>query len=286
MIRRFEEISNNAWPAIHTIQYDGWLLRFANGVTKRSNSVSLLYPSAIDPEKKITFCEKTYKARAITPCFKITSIADPTDIDQKLEKRGYYIHSRISFQTRELTFTNGTRRLEMNSNYDFHQVKSGFGKFRHSEFISSQTILPDGMSVTIDAVVNPRWMDDFLRMNGFDPARKETYIKIMALTLTPKCLVSVMKGDRIVGVGLGVLEDAFIGLFDIVIDPEFRNRGLGQLIVEIILHWGKNKGAKTGYLQVLSNNIPAIHLYRKTGFSEIYQYHYRMPGNREDQKCF
>jgi len=248
MIRRFEEISNNAWPAVQTIQYDGWLLRFANGVTKRSNSVNLLYPSAMDPVEKIAFCEKMYQYRSITPCFKIAPVADPADIDQILENRGYPVHSSISFQTMDLSSMAGTDKSN----------------------------LSDGLSTNINFVMTPGWMDNFIRMNGFDPARKETYIQIMNLVSTPKCLVSVFHNNRFVGVGLGILEDRFIGLFDIVVEPAFRNRGLGKRVVEIILHWGKKNGAKTAYLQVVSNNIPALNLYRKSGFSEIYQYHYRM----------
>ena len=93
MICRFEELSNNAWPALQTIQYDGWILRFANGVTKRSNSVNLLYPSTLDPEEKISFCEHQYVVAGIAPCFKITSISEPSDVDARLAGRGYKIHS-------------------------------------------------------------------------------------------------------------------------------------------------------------------------------------------------
>lgn len=55
MIRQIEEISLNAWPALQTIHYDGWILRFAYGVTKRSNSVSLIYESTLNVDAKIDF---------------------------------------------------------------------------------------------------------------------------------------------------------------------------------------------------------------------------------------
>ncbi|MDK2951368.1 MAG: hypothetical protein PWQ77_1033 [Kosmotogales bacterium] len=38
MIRRMEEISNNALPSLNTYLYDGWLLRSSLGFTKRANS--------------------------------------------------------------------------------------------------------------------------------------------------------------------------------------------------------------------------------------------------------
>jgi len=242
MIRRYEEISNNAWPALQTIQYDGWILRFANGVTKRSNSVNLLYPSALDPSKKIAYCERVYASRHIPPCFKITTIAEPADLDTLLAKRGYDIHSTISFQVCDIS------TIPSNPLSDIH----------------------------IETELNPRWIDDFIRMNNFDKKRKATYIGIMEQMLTPKCLISLTRGHKTIGVGLGVLEDCNLGLFDIVVDKAFRNTGVGYHIVENLLRWGRKNGADRAYLQVLSDNFPAIRLYEKMGFREIYQYWYRM----------
>ena len=240
MVRRFEEISNNAWPALHSMQYDGWLIRFANGVTKRANSVNLLYPSTLDPEIKIDYCEKLFLQKKIQPTFKITSISDPPDIDQRLERRGYVILSTISFQMLDLT---------------------GNDDEKPDEVIQSSALSED-------------WIDDFIRMNGFDMSRKPTYIDIMKLVATPKCLVSVKDSDQTIAVGLGVLEGDYLGLFDIVVDPRFRQKGLGKKIVSSLLFWGKQNGAKQAYLQVLTDNSPAIRLYGKLGFREIYQYWY------------
>lgn len=98
----------------------------------------------------------------------------------------------------------------------------------------------------------------------------------MKQLLLPKCLISLERDHRTIGVGLGVVEGDFIGLFDIVVEKDFRNTGLGYLIVENILRWGRKHGANTAYLQVLTDNAPALRLYEKMGFKEAYQYWYRM----------
>jgi len=242
MIRKFEEVSNNAWPALQTFYHDGWILRFANGVTKRSNSVNLLYPSTKDPETKIRFCEGLYRSRNIPVVFKITEIADPRDIDDFLARLGYIIHSTISFQTLFLTGLD----------------------------------LPPYDEAHILAQTEGSWTDDFIRMNGFEPGRQPTYNAIMDQIMTPKCLISMKDGKKTIGVGLGVLEGRNLGLFDIVIDPVYRNKGMGFRLVCDILSWGKRQGAETAYLQVLSDNAPAIRLYEKIGFTELYRYWYRM----------
>ena len=42
-ILQIEELSINAFPAILTELYDGWILRYSNGYTYRGNSVNPLY---------------------------------------------------------------------------------------------------------------------------------------------------------------------------------------------------------------------------------------------------
>ena len=59
-IQEFEQLSMNAWSSLQTMYYDGWILRFANGVTRRSNSVNPIFGSKLDVEGKISFCEKIY----------------------------------------------------------------------------------------------------------------------------------------------------------------------------------------------------------------------------------
>jgi len=265
MLLRFEEISNNAWPALQTIQYDGWLIRLANGVTKRSNSVSMLYPSSLDPMIKIGFCEKIYHSQHITPCFKVTELSSPAGIDIMLENEGYFIHSTISFQTLDLLpATNQTVSLVHHP-----QLMNDSGKSGYIHGFPS-------LEVKIQAQESPDWIDEFIRMNGFDTDRKPTYLAIMRQMITPKCVISLVFNGTIIGVGLGILDDACVGLFDIVIDPGFRRNGLGELLVNRILDWGYRQGAVTAYLQVLSDNQPALRLYKKSGFTEKYRYWYRM----------
>lgn len=47
MSLQIEELALNAWPSLQTIVHHGWLLRFAEGYTKRSNSVQAIYSGAI-----------------------------------------------------------------------------------------------------------------------------------------------------------------------------------------------------------------------------------------------
>jgi N-acetylglutamate synthase len=242
MIQRIEEISMNAWPALQTIHYDGWIIRLAEGVTKRSNSISLLYESKLDINIKIDFCEKLYSSRNIPACFKLTEIAQPKDIEKILHSRGYEHALDLSVQL-------------MNIN----------------------NLIPDfDKKANISEMTDDRWLDSYLKMNQMDLSTKSEYKKILDQIILPKSLLTIESNGLVIGCGLGVVEDTYLGLFDIVIDKKYRNQGFGKMVIDNLLKWGRNKGAEIAYLQVLTDNAPAIRMYEKLGFKEVYKYWYRI----------
>ncbi|NJL19947.1 MAG: GNAT family N-acetyltransferase [Leptolyngbyaceae cyanobacterium SM1_3_5] len=84
------------------------------------------------------------------------------------------------------------------------------------------------------------------------------------------------KEDEPIAVGLAVLESKDVGLFEIVTREIHRRQGRGRSIVLGLLSWAKQQGATTAYLQVVADNLPALKLYEKLGFTELYQYFYRI----------
>ena len=117
MIRALEELSMNAWPALQTQLRDGWVLRFANGYTRRANSINPLYPSsqasdspagkplatATEPiGEKIASCEEIYRARKLRVVFKMTRAVFPEDLDEILARRGYQAEAETSVQVLDL----------------------------------------------------------------------------------------------------------------------------------------------------------------------------------------
>lgn len=91
MDKQLEEITLNSWPALQSYLYDGWLLRWADGYTKRSNSVQPLYSTdnPIEIGTKIIECQNFYERAGLTPCFKITPFVQPFQLDMLLDERGY-----------------------------------------------------------------------------------------------------------------------------------------------------------------------------------------------------
>jgi len=73
-IQTLEELSLNALPPLQQILDDGWVLRFADGYTKRANSVTPLYLGAIEESltAKIERCERIYQNFDLPPIFHLT----------------------------------------------------------------------------------------------------------------------------------------------------------------------------------------------------------------------
>ena len=97
-IRQIEEAGLNAWPSHQQVLYDGWLLRFADGYTKRANSVNPVYKSPLGIDEKIEACEGFYRKMGLPPVFRLTPLAQEA-LDPSLAARGY----RVLHPTRVLT---------------------------------------------------------------------------------------------------------------------------------------------------------------------------------------
>jgi ribosomal protein S18 acetylase RimI-like enzyme len=242
MITIIEELSLNAWTSLQTMVYDGWIIRFANGYTKRANSVNPLYPSTVDIDEKLQFCENLYQGKNLPVVFKLTPAVHPSNLDDRLVESGYQKDSPTSVQTLDLEALN----LQA----------------------PSKTEMQDNLS--------DEWLENFCAVSAISELHRQTLREILSNIVPRHCFASLRFNHRVVACGLGVLQADYLGLFDIVTDKDFRRRGYGQQVVKSILAWGKENKAQTAYLQVMLDNTPALHLYAKLGFLEQYQYWYRI----------
>jgi len=242
MIKVIEELSLNSWPSLQTMLYDGWTLRFANGFTKRSNSVNPLFYSTLNTGEKIQYCEEIYQRRGLDVVFKITPSVHPENLDQILELKGYIFDSHTSVQVLEL---------------------------------ADSDISPTQIAV-LSNTLSKKGLLSFCQLTGIKNQNKSALKKILNNIVTEKCFASIGEQDHVISCGLAVLQDKYVGLYDIVTNINFRNRGFGREIVLNLLDWSKNKGAENAYLHVMLDNKPALKLYSKLGFKEIYTYWYRI----------
>ncbi|MEM6528020.1 MAG: GNAT family N-acetyltransferase [Chloroflexota bacterium] len=244
-IRLLEEISANAWPAPYTIFRDGWLLRYANGFTRRANSVIPLYRASDNLEQSIAFAECFYNDRALPTFFKMTDAAEPTHLDEYLGELGYSVVARTSVQTLHL---------------------------------QPLTLEPELRNADMDVRTYPsiHWQEATNNMNRVNPM----YHNLVRQMLTEHLLqhgifVLVWEGTRPIATAMIVIERGFAGIFDVVVDKDYRGHGYGRKLMTYALWLAQQEGAHTAYLQVMLNNQRAWRLYNSLGFEEEYQYWYR-----------
>ncbi len=243
--RHVEEASLNAWPALSTYLFDGWLARFANGYTKRANSVTPLYPGVMDLDAKIEACEKLYRNQGLPPIFRLPAFVDDGEVDGRLAARGYQRIDTTSVETLDLSFC--------------------FAQSSERAYI-----LPGHSGME-------SWLSSFHRLSGDNPHRAdaETHQQMLNNIIGEKCFMVLMVDGEVVACGLAVANSDHVGIFDAIVAEEHRRQGYGTELMESLLDWAVNQHASHAYLQVMAANTPAINLYDKLKFKELYRYWYR-----------
>jgi GNAT superfamily N-acetyltransferase len=242
LIEHLEEISFNAWPAREQVRYDGWVLRFSQGYTKRANSVTPLYPGSLGLEAKIEYCQAAYRSRGLPPIFRLPELEGVQELDRLLERKGY----RVLHPTQVLWQDLADWELGLWEGVVLEQLSLETWLAAYADFSVSQA--------------DKLW------------AHKDILQRITARRL----FAAIPEAGKIVTVGLAVLEEGACGLFDIITAPEHRKQGFATRLVRGMLDWALERGAQSAYLQVMDVNQPALQLYGKLGFSKHYSYHYRL----------
>jgi len=89
--------------------------------------------------------------------------------------------------------------------------------------------------------------------------------------------VSDPHGSRI-ATGSAVLDGDWLCLYGLAVEPEHRRRGLATAVLGELIEWGAERGARTAWLHVETDNAPALALYERLGFSEHHAVRYVVPG--------
>lgn len=245
-ILTLEELALNAWPATHTLCYDGWLLRLAGGFTRRANSVQALYPTALDVAVKVAHCERVYAACGLAAVFKLTPAAQPAGLDARLAALGYAPEAPTRVQTLQIP----------------------------------DDASPDRTDCTLDATLTDRWLDAYAHLSRLDSLHRPALRRLLAGIVPVHRFVGMVDRGAIIAVGLVVVERGYAGIFDVVVDASRRRQGIGARLVRHLLNWARQHGAHHAYLQVVEENAPARRLYASLGFRDAYTYWYRVKPER------
>ncbi len=242
--REIEAASLRAWPALDSSALGGWTLRFSRGLSRRANSVQTGAGSGpgVELDDALRRCEQRYRARALRPVFKIVPWTVPADCDARLAARGYHSEGEVSVQARALSDLAGGAEAD---------------------------------DLRIDAAVAPAWIATMTRLYPRLQGWQESFTAIVERIAPPRALATIHEKGIAVAGGMAVADGELLGLFDLATDARLRRRGLGRRLVRGLAAWGAARGARQVYLQVETDNVPALNLYAKLGFEEVYRYWYR-----------
>lgn len=241
LIQTIETLSFKALPALEQIEYDGWILRYANGYTRRANSVNPVYAAGDDVELKIHMCESFYARKNHPTIYKMTDAVYPPDLDAILADQDYRKEAETYVYTMSL-----------------------IGRGNASD------------RVRIDTDLSATWINHFAELNQISDQHKTTLQQMLPLILTQCGFVNLMADGEVIGVALGVIDGDWMGIYDVVVHPDHRGLGYGRMMMEALFDWGIQQGASDSYLQVQANNTIATALYRSLGFDHQYVYWYRV----------
>jgi GNAT superfamily N-acetyltransferase len=242
-IRELEKIAFNAWPARERVNVGGWIFRATSGITRRANSVFPIRELAgIDVEGGIKTAVEFYRRRSLIPRFQMTKASQPLGLDKELDEAGFTKELSVSIQ--EATLDN-LASIEPKMNVGIHSQPS------------------------------TAWLKAYASCGEFDRFSLEIRRSIMERVTRAKAFAAALVDGEVVGVGIGICEGAWLGLFALATLQEHRRKGIATAINQALAAWGMECGAKRAYLQVFTENEPAFALYRQLGFKEIYKYWYR-----------
>jgi GNAT superfamily N-acetyltransferase len=247
LIRAIEEASFGAWPAFAQVLDDGWVLRFADGHSKRANSVNGVYPSFGDVEAKITRAEGWFRAQGLPTVFRVSPLAEPADLDDRLTARGYG-----TFETSRALYCPDVTGV-------------------------AAPALPEGVTLRLDPTPGDGWLDAYLALTPLD-ARKTAALTRMLGLIVPAVRFGWLQEDgRPLAAAFVVVQSGLMGTYDVVTAPAARRRGLMRCLLGHLTQWAVTEAdAKSGALFVVATNAPAVALYEGLGYRELYRYHYRM----------
>jgi len=242
-IAELELVASRCWPAREIVKYKGWIIHWNDGVTWRANSVlPHEWESSVSVEQVVDYVIDLYREKNTPPAFKISPASQPKELDKLLEEKGFERHMITHVQTAP---------IERISCLDPH--------------------LPvDIFKVTDESL--DMLMHKSQRGKKAIEVRKEIIYNIEG----DKRIARVLMHGNIAGVGLGVVEEDWLGLFSIRTLPEFHRKGVAWSVNCALAMWGEDHGAKRLFLQVETENEPALTLYEAMGFNTMYTYWYRI----------
>lgn len=243
----FETLMDAAWQAPERYDTGEWVLRAADGVTQRANSV---WPraEAVDTPAAVRDAALWYRRRRLPVIYQVTDTPRNATLNAVLDAQGYTRQSETLIMCRDTV-----------------PASSGLS----------------GVHASVELAEDPsgEWLDLWWSVDGHGgPAELETARRI--LTGCPS-LYALVRSDDGAPAAVGRLavpsggEGRHGGIYCMATRPEYRRRGFADLVLRSLIDGAAQAGTDSLWLLVMASNPGAQALYTRAGFHEVGRYSYR-----------
>jgi ribosomal protein S18 acetylase RimI-like enzyme len=232
----------NAWPALRTAHYDGWVLRSTGGDSRRVNSVNPMTPGVLSLHEKIAAAEAIYRRWGREAIFRLTPLAED-GLDQTLAGLGYGVHVPTFVQVAEIGGASVDPRVRI-------------------------------------ADAPGAWIGAAAEIRGLSGEAAEVFALQHRAVAIDAGWALLTEDGRPAAVGVTAIERGWAGLLGIYVAKFARRRGLARRVSQALLAYASIRGATRAWLQVEQANAAALPLYAALGFRTAYAYHHRIRSAR------
>jgi ribosomal protein S18 acetylase RimI-like enzyme len=236
LTRTLEQYCFNAWPAVRTLFLDGWVVRLSDGHTRRANSANALCPLSPISAELINRIVLLFGRAGLPAIFRLSPLAPPGS-------------------------------AEVLARHGWREDDPSYGMYSHRIDLGCTD-----PGVMLEPSASDPWVSGAMVAYGYGSKGEYGLRRLLANLILPAAFATITVDRQAVAWGLAVAEADVVGLYDLVVSPPARGRGIGRRLVQALLYWGRAQGAGAAYLQVRAHNDAARALYRSLGFRDAYRY--------------
>lgn len=233
-----QRICADGWPPPVTEPLGEWVLRAAGGFTGRANSALVAGDPGVSASEALARVTAFYRDRGLPPKAQVVV--------------------RSAWDT--VFAAHGWATLDVRG-----------GALVMVAALRTALTVPTAAAVELSAHVDETWLLLYNRAGGHDSSL------VRSLLEGPPDVAFARTGDPPGAIGRMVVSGDWAGLAALEVAPAQRRRGLGSTIVDALVGWACERGARWCYLQVTPDNDAALALWRGRGFREHHRYRYLVP---------
>lgn len=245
LMSRVEDAGLNASAPPQQRWLDGWLIRTLPGKARRARCIHALAPGLLPVTERLRLAAEVYRDAGVPMIFRLHRFTQPAGLDDTLTALGWAMVDHTTVMIRA-----GLRQL-------------------------LTPPLPPGLA--FEALSGDALAQTVGQLRGSPPEHRHSHALRLAHSPVPYqgFVLRRAADNEVLACGQFAREGALVGLYDVFTHPSARNQGLAAMLCERMLSVSALQGAAVAYLQVDSQNEPALKVYRRLGFAAAYGYHYR-----------